>query len=54
LVFRLGWGRRLSGIALLQRTFGSVPVLILKSLGGFGVSRSNFSNNGPFFGKGRT
>jgi hypothetical protein len=38
----------------LQRTFGSIPVLILESLGGFGVSRRNFSSNGPFFEKGRT
>jgi hypothetical protein len=30
------------------------PVQILKSLGGFGVSRSDFSSDRPFLGKVRT
>jgi hypothetical protein len=44
---RFSWGRQHSGVTLLQRTFGSITVQILKSLGGFRVSRSDFSSDGP-------
>jgi hypothetical protein len=43
LSFRLGEGRQQSGITSLQRTLGFIPVLVLISLEGFRVSRSNFS-----------
>jgi hypothetical protein len=52
--FRFSWRRRQSGVTLLQITFGSIPIQILKSLEGFGVSRGDFSSDGPFLGKRRT
>jgi nitrate reductase NapE component len=43
--------RRQSGIASFQRTFGLIPILVLASLGGFGVSRGRFSIDRSFLGK---
>jgi hypothetical protein len=53
LSFRISEGRRKSGVTSLQRTLGFIPVLDLKSLGGFGVSRGDFSIDGSFLGKRR-
>jgi hypothetical protein len=53
LSLRLGEGRRQSGVASLQRTLGFILVLVLTSLGGFGVSRGDFSIDGSFLGKKR-
>jgi hypothetical protein len=51
LSFRLGERRLQSGVTSLQRTFGFIPVLVLTSLGGFGVSRGDFSIDRSFLGK---
>jgi hypothetical protein len=53
LSFRFGEGRQQSGVTSLQRTLGSIPVLVLTSLEGFEVSRSDFSIDGSFLGKRR-
>jgi hypothetical protein len=45
--------RRQSGVASLRRTLGFIPVLVLTSLGGFGVSSGNFSIDGSFLGNRR-
>jgi hypothetical protein len=53
LSFRISEERRKSGVTSLQRTLGFIPVLDLKSLEGFGVSRGDFSIDGSFLGKRR-
>jgi hypothetical protein len=44
-------GRRQSGLAILQRTFGFISVLVLTSLGDFGISRGRVSIDRSFLGK---
>jgi hypothetical protein len=53
LSFRLSEGRRQSGVTSLQSTLDFIPVLVLTSLGGFGVSRGDFNIDGSFLGKRR-
>jgi hypothetical protein len=50
-VLRVSRGRRHSGLAILQRTFGSISVLIITSPGDFGISRGRISINRSFLGK---
>jgi hypothetical protein len=49
--FRLGERRRQCGVTSLQRAFIFIPVLILTSLGGSGISRGWFSVDRPFLRK---
>jgi hypothetical protein len=53
LSFRLNEERQQSGVTSLQRTLGFIPILVLTSLGGFGISRGDFSIDGSFLGKRR-
>jgi hypothetical protein len=48
LSFRLGERRRQSGVTSLQRTLGSIPILVITSLEGFRVSRGDFNIMGVF------
>jgi hypothetical protein len=50
-ILRVGRGRRQSGLAILQRTFGFISVLVLASLGGFRISRGRISIHRSFLGK---
>jgi hypothetical protein len=50
-ILRISRGRRHSGLAILQRTFGSISILVLTSLGNFRVSRSRISVDRSFLGK---
>jgi hypothetical protein len=53
LSFRLSEGRRKSGVTPLQRTFGSIPILVITGLVGFRVSRGDLRIDGSFLGKRR-
>jgi hypothetical protein len=46
-------GRRHSGIAFFQRTFGFISVLVFVSLGGSRISRDMISIDRSFLGKRR-
>jgi hypothetical protein len=54
LSLRFSERRRHHGVTSLQRTFDFIPILIVTSLGGFGVSRGRFSVEGSFLRKRRT
>jgi hypothetical protein len=51
LSFRLSERRQQCGVTSLQSAFVFIPVLILTSLGGSGVSRGWFSIDRPFLRK---
>jgi branched-subunit amino acid transport protein len=53
LSLRLSEGRQQSGIISLQRTLSFIPVLVLTSLVGPGVSKAGFNIDGSFLGKRR-
>jgi hypothetical protein len=50
-ILKVSMGRRHSGLAILQRTFGSISVLVITSLGDFGISRGRISIDRSFLGK---
>jgi hypothetical protein len=53
LSFRLSEGRRQNGVTALQRTLGSIPILVITSLEGFRFTRGDFSIDGSFLEKRR-
>jgi hypothetical protein len=50
-ILTVGSGRRQSGLAILQRTFGFISVLVLASLRGFKISRGRISIDRSFLRK---
>jgi hypothetical protein len=50
-ILRVSRGRRHSGLAILQITFGSISVLVITSLGDLEVSRGRISIDRSFLGK---
>jgi hypothetical protein len=50
-IFGVGRGRRCSRVALLQRCFDFISILVFASLGGFRTSRSRISLDWSFLGK---
>jgi hypothetical protein len=54
LSLRFSERRRPRGVTSLQRTFDFISILIVTSLGGFGVSRGRFNIEGSFLRKRRT
>jgi hypothetical protein len=50
-ILRVNRGRRQSGLAILQITFGSISVLVIASFGDLGVSRGRISIDRSFLGK---